>query len=208
MDAILIAGGGVRAGGALPPWIRARFDLALSLGSGAEWMMPLSAGTVHRPPPLDEAGFPILEAVAGAQYLLERGVPARRILIEASSYDTIGNAWFARALHAAPLGLSRLLVVTSEFHMARTQATFRWIFGLPGPGQASELRFAASENTGIAPEALDARRAKETRGLENVLALAARLTTWEAAHRWLFAEHAAYSAGLARPAPAAPADLY
>src|SRR5512132_4403130 len=106
-DAILIAGGGVREGGKLPPWIRGRFDRALELRRHNEWMMPVSAGTVHRPPPLDEDGFPILEAAAGAAYLLERGIPESRILIEAASYDTIGNAYFARTIHCAPRDFER-----------------------------------------------------------------------------------------------------
>jgi hypothetical protein len=207
-DAILIPGGGVRAAGALPPWIEARFDLALEHRRTDEWMLPLSAGTPHRPPPLDDAGFPILEAVAGARYLLARGVPSARILIEGASYDTIGNAYFARVIHCAPRGLARLLVVTSQFHMARTEAVFRWIFSLPGPGRATVLDFAAAPDTGIPAEHITLRRDKEMRGVENVAVLAARLRTLPALHGWMFTEHAAYAASDARPAPAAPPELY
>src|SRR4051794_19910913 len=110
-DALLIPGGGVRAGGILPPWAAARFDRVLEL-AGKAYLIPLSGGTPHRPPPLDARGFPISEAHAGAAYLMARGIPARRILIEASSLDTIGNAWFSRMLHVIPRGFERLLVVT------------------------------------------------------------------------------------------------
>jgi hypothetical protein len=198
----------VRAAGELPAWIRARFNRALELRRSDEWLMPLSAGTTHRPPPLDEAGFPILEAVAGARYLLRRGVPAARILVEAASYDTIGNAYFARLLHAAPRGFTRLLVVTSEFHIARTEASFRWIFSLPGPGCAERLDFVSTPDLDIPEHVLEARRRKEEHGVRQVAALADRLRTLEAAHAWLFTEHLAYAAAPARPASSADPELY
>jgi hypothetical protein len=65
-DAILIPGGGVREGGLLPSWVRCRLDRALELHRG-EFVIALSAGTPHRPPPLDDNGFPIFESVAAAR---------------------------------------------------------------------------------------------------------------------------------------------
>ncbi len=48
-DAILIPGGGVRAGGKLPLWTVARLQRALEIERG-ELMITLSAGSVHVPP--------------------------------------------------------------------------------------------------------------------------------------------------------------
>ena len=53
----------------------------------------LSAYTIHRAPPLDAAGYPLLESVAAAKALLARGVPAAQIWVETASLDTIGNAY-------------------------------------------------------------------------------------------------------------------
>src|SRR5215472_440663 len=139
-DAVIIPGGGVRPGGELPAWVKPRLDRALEL-AGDAWLMPLSAGTPHRPPPLDAHGFPILEARAGAEYLIARGADPRRILMEAASYDTIGNAYFSRVIHAIPRGFRRVLIITSEFHMPRTEAAFRWIWEMPAPGGACTLEF-------------------------------------------------------------------
>src|SRR5262249_44119927 len=72
-DATLVLGGGVRDGGILPPWAAARFDLALQRNRG-EPILCLSAGTTHRPPPLNVQGFPITESLAGASYLRSMGV--------------------------------------------------------------------------------------------------------------------------------------
>src|SRR4051812_13753531 len=129
-DAVLVPGGGLRPDGALPPFVVNRLEAAHALAGEAP-IIVLSAYTIHRAPPLDAAGYPVLEAVAAAKALLARGVPAARIWAETASLDTIGNAFFARVIHTDPAGLRRLLVVNSEFHMPRTRMIFDWIFGLP-----------------------------------------------------------------------------
>jgi hypothetical protein len=192
-DAILIPGGGVRAGGTLPAWVAARFDLALQL-RGDSFLMPLSLGTPHRPPPLDERGFPIAEAAAGARYLMQRGVERARILIESCSYDTIGNAYFSRVVHVIPRGFSRLLVITSEFHMPRTEAVFRWIYSLPGGADSCSVDFRSTPNIGIEEAALSIRLEKECASLAAARALQATITSLAALHGWLFSEHGAYAA--------------
>jgi len=192
-DAILIPGGGVRERGILPPWVTPRFDRALELAGGA-CFVPLSSGTTYRPPPHDPRGFPISEARAGAAYLISRGVHPRNILMEESSLDTIGNAWFSRIINVIPRGFERLLVITSAFHMPRTEAIFRWIYGLEGPGPRCTLTFEQTSDTGIDPEALRKRLAKEAASNRLVDALRARIKTLPQFHQWLFTEHGAYSA--------------
>jgi hypothetical protein len=193
-DAILIPGGGVRAGGELPEWVAARFDRALAVAGDAV-LMPLSAGTPHRPPPLDERGFPITEARAGAEHLLRRGVDRARIVLEECSYDTIGNAWFSRVLHVIPRGFERVLVITSAFHMARTEAIFRWVYGLDGPGRPCAVEFESTPDIGIEPAALRARMERERARLEGFDRLRGGIAMLAELGEWLFAEHAAYTAG-------------
>lgn len=192
-DAVLIPGGGVRDNAALPEWVCARFDRALAT-PGVPFLIPLSSGTPHRPPPIDARGFPITEAEAGARYLLARGADPRRILIEASSYDTIGNAYFSRVIHVAPRGFARGLVITSEFHMPRAEAVFRWVFALTGGGAVCELDFLSTPNTGIPAPALRARTEKERVSLAQFRAVQSRIASLADLHVWLFTEHGAYAA--------------
>jgi hypothetical protein len=189
-DVAIVLGGGVREGGELPPWVIARFETALELCDEAP-ILCLSAGTVHHPPPLNEEGYPWLESVAGAKYLLSRGIPANRIQVEATSWDTIGNAYFAKLLHVDPAGWRRLLIVTSEFHMQRSRAIFEWVFGLD-PGRY-DLQFVATPDTGIDPVLLQRRRAKEAAGLESLLKIASRIRDLPTLHAWLYSEHTAYT---------------
>jgi hypothetical protein len=191
-DAILVPGGGVREGGQLPPWVRRRLDRAISLHRGG-YIITLSAGTVYKPPPTDERGFPVLESVAGARYLVDHGVPPALVLAETCSYDTIGNAYFSRVVHVDPRGFRDLVVVTSAFHMARTEAIFRWIYGLPPRGYALSFEEVADE--GIAPAALSARRRKEADALGRLPPLVSRIGSMAELHRWLFTENPAYAVG-------------
>jgi hypothetical protein len=192
-DAVLIPGGGVRPGSEVPAWVKARLDRAIER-AGDAWLMPLSAGTPHRRPPLDARGFPILEARAGAEYLIARGADPRRILMEESSYDTIGNAYFSRVLHAIPRAFRRALIITSEFHMPRTEAVFRWTWGLAVPGGDCALEFESVADEGIDAEPLALRRERERAGLTRVEELRGRIRTFEELHQWMFTEHGVYSA--------------
>jgi hypothetical protein len=196
-DAIMVAGGGVRAGGELAEYVKRRFDLALERESG-EPMVALSAGTTHRPAMLDDVGRHVVESVAGARYLMDRGISPRRIFCEATSYDTVGNGYFSRMQIAEPMGWRRILVITSEFHMMRTEAVFRWIYGIE-PRVEYELEFAASPDVGLGETARSIRQQKELADLRVLDALKPRLTSLRALTSWIFTEHKAYTA--VRPLP-------
>lgn len=91
---VVILGGGVTSTGGVPEHTQRRLDIAYKLyqelGPTALFM-PLSGGTPHKPNPLDAQGFPVWEATAAAQKLIEMGVPPEQILEESFSLDTIGN---------------------------------------------------------------------------------------------------------------------
>jgi uncharacterized SAM-binding protein YcdF (DUF218 family) len=189
-DAVLVLGGGVREGGELPEWVVRRFDRALEV-SGTAPIVCLSAATVHRPPPLNREGYPILESVAGAAHLISRGVPPGRIQVEATSYDTIGNAYFSKLLHADPAGWRDLIVVTSEFHMPRSRSIFEWIYGMER--NKYQLRFEAAPDDGLNVELLQRRREKEASALRSLESVMMRIRDLPSLHHWIHAEHNAYT---------------
>jgi hypothetical protein len=194
-EAIIVAGGGVRAGGELPAYVRRRLDRAIEV-QGDAMLITASAGTVHRPPPLDADGFPIFESVAAGRYLIARGVDPHTILPETCSYDTIGNAYFARTIHVEPRGFRRLLVITSAFHMPRTEAIFRWVFGLDAPPGGYELDFESVSDEDIPSDVLADRIERERASLDRLPATIARIGSMRALNEWLYTEHAAYAVGL------------
>lgn len=206
-DAVLIPGGGVRAGGVLPPWVTARLDRAIET-AGEAFLMPLSAGSPHRAPPLDEHGFPWSEARAAARYLVAHGAAPERILMEEASYDTIGNAYFSRTIHVIPRSFERVRVITSAFHLARTEAVFEWVYGLAGPGSACGVVCEAVADAGLDAAALSVRGAKEQASLRELEGLRGIIRSLEQLHDWLFTEHRAYAWMGERPAPRTDAETY
>ena len=189
-DAILIPGGGLLPDGKPPRWVRERLDKAVEIAD-ARFFVPLSRGTVHKAPPLDERGFPIDESRASAMYLLERGVPEDRILTETVSLDTIGNAYFSRVIHIDPMALVRLLVITSSFHFERARAVFQWVYGLSGG--SCQLTVIAVPDSGIDHDSLKVRRGKERRSLLGLRQPMREIETLEQLQQWLFLRHDAYN---------------
>jgi uncharacterized SAM-binding protein YcdF (DUF218 family) len=165
------------------------------------------------------------EAAASAAYLVARGVAASRVLLESWSLDTIGNAAFARLMHADPGGWSRLLLITSAFHMPRTRAIFEWVFALPptlptpvrAAARASALQLEYEEVTesGLADDdVLQSRRLKEEQALRVLReSTIPAIRDLRALHDFLFVHHGAYRARTAeesrtRRTPAAAAGAH
>jgi len=194
--AILVPGGGLLKNGRLPSWTKRRLDLAIERHNAKGYIIALSAGTVYKPPPLNGKGFPLFESVAAAEYLAARGINPKRILTEKCSYDTIGNAYFSRVIHTEPRGWSRLLVITSAFHMPRTRAIFEWVYSLTPLPLPVELAFEATSDTGLEQGLLKLRIEKEKRGLNELLATKRGIHTLEEFHQWLYSKHNAYATAL------------
>lgn len=137
LDAILVLGGGVPASLEEPPlYVQRRLDDAAAVVSmrkqgqssiGARGriatsaadrpslpILCLSAGTAHRGQLLSPLGLPIWESTSSAAYLARRHHISTNVYLETTSYDTIGNAFFARTSHTDIVDWKRLLIVTNE----------------------------------------------------------------------------------------------
>jgi hypothetical protein len=191
-EVILVPGGGLTGRGELTEWARRRLDKALEIANG-EYIITLSAGTVHKPPVLDKNGYPLFESFVAADYLVKKGMDPEKILREWASYDTIGNAYFTRVIHTDPRKWRRLKVITSEFHMPRTKEIFRWIFSLDAPKPPYQLDFISVTDKGIDPDIILPRVEKEKDSLKKLYELKERISTLKEFHIWLFTYHGAYA---------------
>ena len=198
-DCVIIPGGGLGETHEPAAWVAARLDAALMHDSQTDFYLVLSRGTTHKPPPL-EAGFPVDEAAASARYLVARGVAPSRVLLESWSLDTIGNAVFARLMHADLRNWRRLHVITSAFHLPRTEAIFNWVFTLPDAA-GRQRRPSAKITYELVPDGdMDAhqsaaRRQKELEALEKLQqGTLATVTDLAMLHNFIFVGHGAYRA--------------
>lgn len=218
VDAILVLGGGRPTSIDEPPvYVKRRCDDAAALVKRFQALKPLSrekqtasipilclsAGTAHLPQLLASDGLPIWESASSAAYLAKAHGIEDHVYVETTSYDTIGNAFFARTSHTDINGWRRLLVITNDFHMNRTMAIFNWIFGLstgqPLPPQQQqqqrpyELHYLASPDVGLTSEAVQARRDREHASLVRVHEYAQSYTTLAQVYHFLTTQHGLYT---------------
>ncbi|GAA5150944.1 YdcF family protein [Amycolatopsis dongchuanensis] len=114
--AIIVLGAGL-ANGQVPPLLAARLDRAIRIFR-QERHGPLIVVSGGRGP--DETRT---EADAMREYLVDRGIPADKILTEAEATTTEENLRLATAL--LPANRRPLVAVTSNYHVFRTAVTAR-----------------------------------------------------------------------------------
>lgn len=152
--AVIVLGGGLTETGAVLPHTQLRLKRAVEwyhkLGSKAIFIT-LSGGTPHKPNPRDSRGFQIWESTAAARGLIEMGVPADQIMEESFSLDTVGNAYFLRAVHTDPASIRKLVVITNDWHMDRTRAIFSYVFSLPRTVSCGQGSSNGKRNSGNNP---------------------------------------------------------
>ncbi|EIE22087.1 hypothetical protein COCSUDRAFT_16982 [Coccomyxa subellipsoidea C-169] len=162
-------------------------------------LLCLGGGTPHKPAIIGPSGHVIHESTSCANYLRAKGVSAASILNEVSSYDTVGNGFFALTIHAIPAGWRRCSIVTSAFHMPRSRAIFERCFALAGGslcGDCShfQLNYHAVHDDGAFPDdVLAARRQREAQSLETWERDTAGFKSLAEMHAWLHATHLCYS---------------
>jgi hypothetical protein len=162
-----------------------------------------SGESAHAPHYRDSEGYTVYESSSMADCLIQQGVAARNIFREWQSGDTIGNAVFLRSILADPLSISRLIVITSDFHIERSCAIFRWIFQLPSASRCLRGTQAQIACIGVrhsfpsdqADIAL-ARRDKEKGALQRLQGTMKRFRDFEEVMLWLLREHGMYSAAV------------
>lgn len=91
--------------------------------------------------------------------------------------------------------------------MERTEAIFRWVFGL-APDRGYELHFDTVPDIGMPAADLAYRKSREKRSLEGIYELSIQIRTVAEFHQFLFTQHNAYSAaGSVKEREPAPEEL-
>ncbi|GAX74707.1 hypothetical protein CEUSTIGMA_g2155.t1 [Chlamydomonas eustigma] len=203
LDAIVVlAGGQTTQGSGLPPWVERRLDTCLGFQKLQSKNCPilcLGGGTPHKPPILNDKGYVIHESTACAEYLMSKGLMSSLILKEVSSYDTVGNAFFSLTIHALPAGWRKIMVVTSHFHMPRTQALFEDMYMLASQDLLKDpdrfhFWFGSCSDDGLfSPDVLQVRCEREASSLNTWRRDMRGLQSFSQLHAWLHETHLCYA---------------
>lgn len=194
-DVIIPVTGGLKKNGKPHDWTIGRLDKVLEIHTGKEMILIPGRGTPFKPPPLSKEKFPVDECVASADYLVKHGISPRKILLERTSFDTIGNAYFTRVLFAEPMNFHRLLVITSDFHMPRVMAIFNWVYGLKPVFSGLAIEFLSISDKGLNEELIRVKTRREKINLKNLKSLLGKIKTIREMRRFMFSRHYSYAYG-------------
>lgn len=123
-DAAIVLANLMDAQGRLNDETRARMDRAVDLYRAGAVPLIVTSGWDYR----DDSDIAI--ALAMRQYAREaHGIPDSALIAETSARDTVGDAVFTKLHLALPRGWSRIAVVTSAYHGARSLEMFSFVYG-------------------------------------------------------------------------------
>lgn len=175
----------------------------------------LSAGTAHLSQALsqDQAShnttspmlpkLPVYESTVSARHLHnDFGIPLSQIVLETASYDTIGNAWFARINHLEMLSdenssdqtLQPVYIITSSFHMPRSKLIFDKTLTLNDGDKKWERIYIETADDGLSQDLVDARTCREMASIENLKNKFKDVHTMKDLYRFVNFEHRMYCA--------------
>jgi uncharacterized SAM-binding protein YcdF (DUF218 family) len=155
-ECAIILGGGIREDGSLPPWVIKRLQRAKELYDQDAVHHLILCGKGRGEPAISEARLM-------KHYLREKGVAPEHLKFEERSIDTWQNAYFARTMVIDTHHWERILVITSDFHLARTEAIFSFVFG-----SSYDLYFEGVSDEDIDPAMLAKRKQFEAELLEYI----------------------------------------
>lgn len=167
----------------------------------------LGGGTYHKPPGLDQNKYVIHESTSCATYLINNGVNPRNIIREWASYDTIANGYFAFLNYIIPLKIKKCYIITSQFHMKRTQTIFDY-FNKLIMNKDIDLIYIETENI-IENDVLKIRLNREQESNNNFIKnIVNEKECLEKFSIWFYTEHNAYKSNISYYSDYSISDTY
>lgn len=155
----------------------------------------MGGGTYHKPPFTTNHGYVIHESTCCAKYLIKNyNIEPNKIMREWSSYDTIGNGYFAFMHWIYPLKLPNFTVITSEFHIKRVKVIFDYFNTLFEVN--AKINYIATNNSEMNNTVLGTRIEREQNSIISFRRTIKKLQTLKQFIEWFYTDHSAYCANI------------
>mgnify|MGYP001177282466 CR=1 FL=1 len=122
-DAIIVLGNEMSKSGVLNIESMTRMDKAIQCFNEGLSSIIVTCGWDYR----KDSRIPIAEAMKS--YAIKQGVLGSNVRVECASRDTVGDAFFTKINHSMPQNWQSLIVITSDYHVKRTNCIFKFIHG-------------------------------------------------------------------------------
>lgn len=117
--------------------VRNRLDQAIQLYKDNKVDYIVTTGNYSKRVGLDSSvKGPKTEAQVSQKYLLDKLADykskkelSKWLLFEDKSFDTLGNAWYAKKICLEPNQITKCTIITSDYHMERSELIFKWVLG-------------------------------------------------------------------------------
>lgn len=194
---IFVLAGGIDSKNEPNEFVKKRLDKVINVynNHNINRIIILGGGTYHKPPNLDSDNYVIHESTCCAKYLINAGIEEDRIVREWASYDTIANGYFAFLNYIIPFNIKECFVITSQFHMSRTQTIFNY-FNTIVKNSSIDLKYIETENV-IENKPLKVRLDREQSSNNSFTKnIVANKDTLEKFSLWFYTEHNAYKSNI------------
>lgn len=189
---ICVLCGGIQEDGTPHEFVKKRLDVVYKLykNDNNVFILILGGGTYHKPPFINKDRFIVHESTSCAEYLYNKGVEAQKILREWSSYDTIANGFFAFSNYLNYLNISKMVLVTSDFHIDRSKTIFNYFNTLFNKN--IDIKYIEVESN-LPPEIYSIRFEREKKSKENFeINIVNKIKDIKSFILWFYTEHKAY----------------
>ena len=192
---IIVLAGGMDKNNEPNIFVKKRLDKTIELFNSNTLIIILGGGTYHKPPGLDANQYVMHESTSCANYLINKGIDPNKIIREWASYDTIANGYFTFLNYIIPFKINECSVITSQFHMKRTQTIFNYFNNLISNNKVN-LKYIEKENV-IDEDILKIRLEREENSnnsfKKNIVSVK---DTLEKFSLWFYTEHNAYKSNI------------
>jgi uncharacterized SAM-binding protein YcdF (DUF218 family) len=178
-----------------------RLDKAAEIYQSGDLIVTSTGYTVNKRPFLDNNGYPVLEAVIAARYIVDRyAIPPVDVIPESFSRDTIGNLFLAFQMIILPMDIQKVAFVTSAFHIARVRAIMDILCSV-FPPYNKQVEYIAAIDPSFNIDVWHAMRDRELASITYLQGLKNKLKAGKEFTKWFYDEHRAYGYTL-NPEPA------